>query len=66
VENMSKAEAKKVLDESLNRFRDEVDSWISTTPTSFDWKQKEEIHHLMKQVFYTLNDFKKVIEKIDE
>ena len=60
---MSKQAAKKELDDSLQRFVDEVESWMTTTPTSFNPEQKEEIKQLMKQVFYTLKDFQKIIEQ---
>lgn len=61
---MNKNEVKKVLDRSTQNFVDEVESWMTTTPTHFSDGQKEEIKFLMKQVFYTLDEFRKVIEEI--
>jgi hypothetical protein len=66
VYKMNKAEVKKDLNESLQRFIEEVESWMTSKPTSFSPAQKEEIKFLMKQVFYTLSDFQEVIEKITD
>jgi hypothetical protein len=62
VRQLNKSEVKKALDEALQKFSDEIRSGIETS--SFEWRQKEEIEFLMKQVYYTLSDFQKVIEKI--
>lgn len=51
----------KKMNDALDQFSGEVKSWMTTKETSFNRKQKEEIEFLMKQVFYTLNDFKKAI-----
>ncbi|MED4783467.1 hypothetical protein [Brevibacillus choshinensis] len=59
---MTKTEVKNKLNESLQTFASEIESAIETS--SFDWKQQDELRLLMKQVFYTLSDFQKVIESI--
>jgi hypothetical protein len=61
-DNMNKLQAKESLGKALDDFRNEIESQLETS--SFDWKQQEELRVLMKQVFYTLHEFKKVIEEI--
>lgn len=62
--NKKKIEA--ALSESLQSFVDEVESWMTSTPTSFNDEQKEEIKFLMKHVFYTFSVFKEAIEQLKE
>lgn len=56
---MADLDVEKKLDESLQAFADEVKSILVNS--SFDALQKHDLEELMKQVFYTLNDFKKII-----
>jgi hypothetical protein len=63
---MNKHEIETALNKELQRFTDEVESWMTSKPTSFSPAQKEEIKFLMKQVFYTLDGFKDVIEQVKD
>ena len=56
---MADLDVEKKLDESLQAFADEVK--LILVNSSFDALQKHDLEELMKQVFYTLNDFKKII-----
>lgn len=59
---MTKTDVSRQLSESLELFKDEVQSALDTS--SFSDEQRIDLEHLMKQVFYTLNEFKGVIENL--
>jgi len=52
-------DVEKKLDDSLKTFADEVRAILGNS--SFDSRQRSDLEDLMRQVFYTLNDFKKII-----
>ncbi|GEM04141.1 hypothetical protein HMI01_11290 [Halolactibacillus miurensis] len=51
----------KILDESLTRFKSDVQSWKTSRPNPFSDEQKEEIDVLMSYIYGVFDDIRKVI-----